>query len=378
MTNFHKEYVIDDSIIDTMNELKIYGPKVAVRLVELTKKLHWLSIAEDGVVEIFLDNHMLQTFRACEASFYESFVNGYGSNHPVWFLALGTAVHKMIEIYYIRRKQPNFTMNGWAVDIGYKIWSQLEMDQFKDKKEYEKLGGFHGFVGLLIQYATHFNIDNERFRVIGTELYFGRNKEVPILEDSTKYSAAPFRFYLSGKIDLLIDDGDVICPMDHKTSKDFRGQNPMISYELQDGMTGYVYAARQLLKRHNEYSTVQINRKPTNKIWMNFLQIKPEDTVAARFKRAPLFKTDQQLEDYRQRQIRTVANIFNLIINPEMRPSYNTMMCNNWMHGQCGFHPIHRLGTDVQPTVINGTLQKIEMWNPEAKTREDKLLGEIP
>lgn len=340
--------------------------------------LHWIQVATDGIPEIYLDNHSLQTFRACEGAFLESHIKGYGSPRPIWFLSLGAAVHKMIEIYYKNRKEPSFSIAHWASVNGAQIWHALEMDKkFSDKPEYIKLGGQLGFTTLLLQYATHFNQDNERFRIVGAELYFGKAKEVPLLTDSTLYSFAPFRLYLSGKIDLLIDDGDAICPMDHKTTKDFRGQNPLISYEIQEGMTGYVYATRKIVDKYNISANLPLNRKPANKIWMNFLQIKPEPLMSNRFRRMPLFKTDQQLEDYRLRQIRTASKIFSLITNPDATPDYNTMMCNNWMHGQCGFFPIHRMGSNTHESNLNYTFSKVGIWNPEMPTKEDKEIGEL-
>lgn len=364
----------------------IYGVSIAKKLIVLESQLHWLKIAEDGIVEFYLDNQMMQSFRACEAYFVEAYIRKYGSNNPVWFLSLGSAVHKMIEMYYLHRRDSNFIMENWAISYGSKVWHALNMDQFKDRKEYQDLGGFPGFSTLLIQYANHFRFDNERFRVIGAELYFGKHKEVPLLSlpNEILTGATKFRLYLSGKIDLLIDDGESICPMDHKTSKDFRGQNPMISYELQDGMTGYIYAARKIIEKYNKTNASMhnlvnyIDRKPTNKIWMNFLQIKTvKGDISERFKRAPLFKTDQQLEDYRIRQIRTVQNIFSLITSTSidnLKPAYNTMMCNNWMHQQCPFHQVHRLGSDNHQLILNSTFVKNE-WDPEKPNKEDTEIG---
>ena len=361
---------------------------------QLEHKLHWLQFGEDGVLEIYLDNHMLQTFRMCEARFFEEFVEGYkpkGSLSRIWFLDFGVCVHKAVEIYYIDRKKGAFDLMGWISKIARKIWDEKDMEYWANEdlwkghkyNSYKDLGGFLGFCGLLFQYAQYFSVENERFRVIGTELYFGKNKEVPLLDprwpekypDWMQRKDGDFCLYLAGKIDLLVDDGYSIGPMDHKTSRDFMGKNPAINYEIQEGMTGYVYAAKKILEKyHDDLSTNVIPSRVCNKIWMNFLQVKPaKANMADRFKRVPLYKTDEELEMYRQRQISTAARIYQLLENYKedgsgLQPFYNHMACTNWMHRNCLFQPVHRQNSrQNQLTILNVDFVKDQsgVWNPE-------------
>lgn len=341
-------------------------------LEDWAAELHWLKIAEDGVPELYLDNHMMQTFRMCEARFVEDFMNGWGGKGRIWFLDLGTLVHKMIEVYYLNRTHSLFNTQYWAINLGAQLWRAMDMDYYAThpvwKKEYEKLNGCHGLCMLLFQYANHFQLENERLRVIGTELYFGKGKEVPLLNSKENYwpNIAPFRLYLSGKIDLLIDDGTSIGPMDHKTSKDFRGKNPLESYEIQEGMTGYVYAAQQIIKLFPDLA-----RRPCNKIWMNFLQIKEEKIIHDRFKRLPLYKTDEQLEAYRLRMIRTASKIFQLLTTDSV-PDYNTGACTNWMHQVCPYQRVHRQGAkESELLILNANFVKAPIWNPETVDQEE-------
>lgn len=371
-------------------------------IYKLTDKLHWLKIApEDGVLELYLDNQMLQTFRMCEARFYEDYIEGYrpkGTLGRIWFLDFGRAFHKAIEIFYISNKENKFDLYTFIGKIAKEVWDKYEMEYWAFEEvwasskynNYKELGGFIGFSSLLAQYALYFSKENEKFRIIGTELYFGKNKEVPLLGSWTYGEAdyqyhivnkLPFRLYLAGKIDLLIDDGFSIGPMDHKTSRDFRGQNPAHNYEIQEGMTGYVYAARKILANlqvgtlEEQVYTKGLNRQ-CNKIWMNFIQVKDpgkSKVFSDRFKRVPLYKTDWELEEYRQRQISTAARIYQLLANYQenrsgLRPNYNTMACTNWMHRDCIYQPIHRLNTlESQLTILNSSFVKnqAEIWNPE-------------
>lgn len=330
-------------------------------IYKLCERLHWMKIAEDGIVEFYLDNHMLQTFRMCEAKFFEEFVEGYRSRGGrIWFLDFGTCVHEVIEYYYKNYKKPDFNWEHWSLQYTKEVWASHEMEYYGDpsnywNKEYKTLGGYMGFAGMMVQYASQFRSENDRFRVIGAELYFGKNKEVPLYDqndiiiDACLRITFPFRLYLAGKIDLLMDDGSNIGPMDHKTSKDFRGLNPAKNYEIQEGMTGYVFAAKKILETF--YITpdgpqFKYRDRQCNKIWMNFLQVKPEQDISKRFKRIPIYKTDWELEEYRQRQISTVARLYQLLENYRedrtgLRPYFNHMACTNYMHTTCQFQSAH-------------------------------------
>jgi hypothetical protein len=308
----------------------------------------------------------------CEARFFESFVEGWGfrDGEGLWFLDFGTVCHKAIEIYYNTRHKPGFDIMKWALTDCKELWAEKNLDRYEEHEGYKNISGVLGFSAMMLQYAQYFHIDNERFRVIGTELYFGKNKEVPLLSDHTLYPYAPFRLYLSGKIDLLVDDGRSIGPMDHKTSKDFRGQNPAKNYEIQDGMTGYVYAAKSILQTYikddPKFNNDPQEMRQCNKIWMNFLQVKPAKTQEERFKRIPLFKSDWELEEYRLRQISTVAQIYQLLANPTMRLFYNTMACTNYMHQTCPFFSAHKQkDKDSQLLILNADFQQGKIWDPE-------------
>lgn len=350
------------------------------RYEELAQKLHWFKIGEDGIPELYLDNHMLQTFRMCEAAFEESFIHGYSSNsNHIWFLDFGSVFHDRIENYYMYRKNPNFDIIKWAGQDSLNVWEKFKIDEYYKNpnspwyhKDYDILGGFMGFASLLLQYAQTYHVENERFRVIGAELYFGKGKEVPLYPHplNDKYLNQPFRMYLCGKIDLLMDDGQSIGPMDHKTTGYFRGKNPATNYELNDGLTGYVYAARQLLKQQLlvPRNRLDLVGRSVNKIWLNSIQVKPETNPSDRFKRVPLFKTDFQLEQYRLRQVSTGARIFQLLTNPELAFNYNTMVCSNWFHRTCPFQEVHRQNSrDSQLVILNSSFSKGQIWNPEER-----------
>lgn len=359
-------------------------------LYDLQEKLHWLKFGEDGVPELYLDNHMLQTFRQCPSRFELEFIHGYGGTGHVWFLDFGIAVHTCVEYYYLHRRDENFDLFWWSGTYAKSVWDKLRMDEYYNKdsqwhhKNYEYLGGATGFCALLLQYASIYHSDNERLRVVGTELYFGKGKEVPLTTtefESNPYIAGslPFRMYLCGKIDLLMDDGFNIGPMDHKTVGDFGGKNPIKSYEIHDGMTGYVYATRMLMRDLKIYNGNDSPRN-TNKIWMNFLQVKPLPekrrdgtipTAQDRFKRLPLLKTDWQLETYRQRQVSTGQAIFAQLTQPSLAWYRNTQVCTNYMRHDCMFQEVHRQNSREDELVhLSSNFNQGKLWDPEDRDHE--------
>lgn len=345
----------------------------AILAIAADPRIHWCVLADDGVIEFYLDNHMMQTFRACEERGVLDFVEGYGGEGRVWFLDLGSVFHEIMESYYVTRSVLNFATFDFLSSVVPFVWNKYDMfyyEKLKDddinKKGYTELGGFAGLMQLMTQYCAHFSKDTEHFRVVGSELYFGKGKEVTLLDHlyntDLEKSPFPFRVYLCGKIDLLIDDGSSIGPMDHKTAANFMGKSPIRNYEIHDGMTGYVYAARHLVNQ-----MPQINRLQVNKIWMNCIQIKLEADSMKRFRRLPIYKTDQQLEQYRQRMISTAQRIFTLLSYPEIVPQQNHMMCSNYMHRTCTYYDVHRQATkeDQQRILDVFFVKKEELWNPE-------------
>lgn len=345
-------------------------------------QLHWYSLGRDGVPELYLDNHMMQSFRACEQFGVHSFIENYSGKGRVWFLDFGSCLHKMIEIYYEQRHLPNFELINWATNTALEVWNLFDMEYYrvsinkKPDKGYELLGGYPGFVGILSQYANIYHLENERYRIIGTELYFGKKKEVFLgtfeyydYHHSEIYSEAG-RVYLSGKIDLLADNGTSIGPIDHKSTAWFKG-DPASSYRVHEGMTGYVYAARELVKTVSPDSY-----RRCNTLWLNMIQVKPMDKIHERFKRISLIYTDEALESYRQRMLRTASKIYQLLQadDPYSLADRDTMHCTDFMHGICPFYNAHKYHSrqDVYKILDLDFVKK--EWNPE--TRDEKLVTE--
>jgi hypothetical protein len=344
--------------------------------VALAGRLHWIRIAEDGVLEIYLDHHALATFRSCPEKFKLEMIDGRRAKASAgsagtgsWSLDFGILFHKVMEYYYINFRNPNFSASV-AIQYATELWDAMGFDNWKDTKGWENVRGLEGFRWLINFYFAKYATENERLRVIGTELYFGKGKEVPLQLEPTQ--SAPFRLYYSGKIDLLIDDGFSIGPLDHKTSSNFKGKDPNLGYMVQDGMTGYVFASkfmvRDVLKLH------PLARK-TNMILMNYVQVAQAKDLQSQFKRIPLYKTDGELEQWRLRQIATVRDILNasfgLFDTPSLPFWYDTSHCTNTYYRECPFFPVHRLADPASQIIsLNNLFDVKPVWNPE--TRDEK------
>lgn len=343
--------------------------KPSVELVEfLTRaKLPWMYYDEaKGKIIMIVDNHLMSTYRACPQHFIHAHVEGWrmkGINvsgvSRNWFLEFGIILHKMLEEYYLSFREPNFDAIKFCTERACAAWHEQEMDVLADHKEYQKIGGLHGFVGLLVQYTTLMSAQNEKLRVLGTEIAFGRNLEVPIsLGEDREY-------YLAGRMDLIVDDGYFICPMDHKTMGTFRGE-PGLKFETEEGPTGYIYALKTVLPQF--ISEEQILKRDCTKILMNLICKEPKANANERFLRIAIRKTVYQLEQYQKRMYLTCESLYRDMESYALGlpPQRNTQVCQNWMHLQCPYFNVCRQGSadGVQATLNNAFVQ-VKIWNTE-------------
>src|SRR6185437_11722110 len=303
--------------------------------------LHWIHLNPNtGIYELILDNQMMSDYRQCASYFVESHINGLalrGGGKP-WPLLFGEVFHYMIESYYKQFRDIKFDIQDWAVSQASAKWNELDLDQHRDHKEYKSMGGLMGFVGLITAYAIRYSAENERLRVIATEISFGHGKEVHLGNIETDHITFDIPFlqcYLSGRIDLLVDTGDSICPLDHKTMGSFRF-DPSEKYAQDEGPTGYIYAVDKMIPSILPPSAM-LNRS-TNKIIMNYIS-KEIPKEKERFKRESIYKTTEQLETYRRRMLVTQEKIFRDLVAFANGTSTDrdTSKCKNWFMHDCTY-----------------------------------------
>jgi hypothetical protein len=405
-------------LVDEMNPKEINIPlykdagfssaqmRALAELLEKNPSIHWLTLNPNtGIFEIVLDNQMLKTFRACPSHFMEAYVEGWGGTGRSWNLDFGILFHKMMESYYANFREKGFLVNDWAIQDGVFAWNAAQMDFYIGQKEYQSMGGVHGFVGLLVAYAQRFSNENERIRVIGTEIGFGKNKEVK-LGSLESHPQAFLDCYLSGRIDVLIDDGHSICPLDHKTKGTLK-RDPNQEFEIDEGPTGYIYAVNQILpvflsspnpscplclgKGSVKLEGMQTDwgksqsrvcncikskegllKRDCKKIVMNYIS-KSIPKKGDRFKRLAILKTDEQLESYRLRMLATSEDIFRAVVRYASTgvAFRNTERCTNLYMRDCDFLPVHRQNSKANELVmLNQFFKKGPIWNTEEVGKE--------
>lgn len=344
---------------------------------------NWIKQTETNRYEMVLDHHMLATWRSCQAHFQHLHMEGRRpKNGYSWSLEFGILMHEIVQKIYDWKDANDFTFEKVSY-IAAKMWDEANMDKFKDHPTSKSLGGKMGFIALCLQYVNYYTSDTERLRIIGTEIGFGSNKEVPLgffnhmqplysdeqlFFQNTTVEKIRIDCYLSGRIDFLADDGNKIGPLDHKTRAAFGKKDLGAAYSPHDGMTGYIYATRHIL---NHRFPAMAEKRKCNTAWMNFIQVSNEPDMMKRFKRSLVMRTDWQLEEYRERQIETFREIFQYLFY-DRRPQWNTEACTHWYGVDCIYQKVHRLPDAAsQLVVLTNDFTSGQFWNPEKDDMEE-------
>jgi hypothetical protein len=400
-----------------------------VQALELvTKYPSFLRInPNDGALEMFLDHHSLSSFRMCEAKFVEEILN---QQHPrgarYWALEFGLWVHDCLALFYDAFKR---TKNPPIIDDWVKqciaLWDAYDLDFYKpdplklakqlrtDEKKHKSFGGREGAAAFLIHYYAFYM--NQRFSIVATEVSFGRRLEVllgeftinngtprydEVREEIQRYAYylwescnydhgherdhwlfaeqqvlaryAPFkvRCYLTGRIDLLVDNGYKIGPVDHKTTGTFDGYEAN-DFDPHEGITGYIYTTNHILGTEFPNELHKICRDG----WI--FHISTNATDAPRFKATPIVKTPQQLEDFRLRQVSTCKSILDVLISWRVA-NWNTNICNNIYNRPCPYHELHRQPLEQREAMLKQFYEIRPAWDAEFPPDHKKNKKEEP
>ena len=349
-------------------ESKMLIPSTELVMFVEERKLPWLSFNPiTGRLEFVIDNYLQSMYRSCPAHFMLVAVEGYKrKGERLWTLDFGTLFHRLMEEYYAYYKSDQFSLEDFAIKRAVAHWKDMGMDEHLANTECQAMGGYPGFAGMLIQYATQFKAENESLNILASEISFGKSKDVPIYiwagENGGIY--CPADIYLAGRIDILGDTGREILPMDHKTMGSFY-KDPTSRFLADDGPTGYIYAVNHMLpKLFPDLAPKRI----CDKILMNFVSKKiPKE--GPRFKRIPIWKGEAALESYRQRVIGTCNQILGDLESYVRGYSVprDASKCTNWYFRDCQFLDVHRQqdAAGELATLQNG-FSKLPIWDTES------------
>jgi len=333
-------------------------------------KLNWIKVISPNEYDLYLDHHMLASWRMCQAHFELLHMRGCRpKNGYSWSLEFGILFHKITEEIYAWKKEGEYDHER-LIRRGIELWDGANMDRFREHPTYKSLGGKPGFITMCMQYISYYANDTERLRVIGTEVAFGRGREVWLgsffVTTGSRYELIKVNCYLAGKIDFLAEDGRKLGPVDHKTRAIFGKKDLSIEYNPHESITGYIYASRELVKKIPDMSHLQ-----TGTAWMNFVQVQNESDMAKRFRRIIIMRTPDQLEAYRVRQLETFKDIF-FYLQWDRTATWNTEVCTHWYGTTCMYQAVHRLPTrSDQLVVLRADFTENEFWNPEKEGDSD-------
>lgn len=364
---------------------------------QAASKYHWVSYdAQSKTIDLFLDHHVLSTLRTCESLFVmEHLLNihpKYGTGRKPWFLEFGSYMHYMFEIYYNSLKG-NEGRNLISIDkyleTAKKLWAEMRMDEYatmdnNDSEKYEDVGGINGVLSLLVQYYT-FYLDL-RVRVVDTEISFGKKKEVSlgsfrinIGDEIIGDDWAAVNCYLTGRIDLLIDNGNKIGPVDHKHTHAFKGDE-WKKFNPQDGITGYILAVNEIMKQ--SYPSYFEQGRRCQSGWIYHISActpsknRKTGVVGPRFKTTPIDKALSQFEDFKARQLSTFKRVCDLMFNDKV-PEWNTNSCHFLFMRPCPMLPIHEAPSEEWTNIINSHYEVREPWNPNSHNEKKDDLVKI-
>jgi len=357
------------------------------------ERFKWVKYDENtNTIELYLDNYMLSASRICESMFYLEHLlwlkpkytltlgetpDGKYIRRP-WFFDFGEYVHWCLEQFYSHFKKHNNppVVADW-IHICRMKWALMKMDEYAhsiikaDVTKYNEVKGWEGVAGLLIQYYAFYM--GLRARVIDIEITFGYNKEVPI--GKYEYGSTKVECYLTGRIDLLVDNGYKIGPVDHKTTHKFDGYEHD-DFNPHDGICGYILAIHEILKKYQAEGLTNIPQ--CNGGWIYHISSTtpsiPRDKTkqqGPRFKTTPVDKNQEQLDDYKARQLSTFIRIAELLFN-DKTPEWNTTACNYMFSRKCQFKPIHEQPSSQWTQIINSHFETGQPWDTRDHQKKEE------
>lgn len=321
---------------------------------------HIIQIGSDGVPELYADNHILSHLRLCEAFFVESFLNNlHQKGERSWSLEFGVWFHKIMEQFY--NIKCSTTVCSDLVTYASEVWMQNDMQYFNTKPEYykvcAKIGGLTGAIQLVVDYWRMYGEGRDTLKVIGTELSFGRGKEVPIIAEPTRFIyGVPFRAYYCGRMDAIGDDSAAIFPVDHKTTSTINPLTTGRDFKPHDGMQGYVYTLNQIAKSY--FPSLQ---RTCNKAMVNHVQVNYSADYTKRFKRTTLHYSPLELEAWRVRQVRSFRKLWEIAVE-EQQPDWNTNTCHDIYNYPCPFRLLHEQDPVNRNSYLQAHYVQIEPW----------------
>lgn len=285
------------------------------------------TIVESKVsqVNLIMDSSVLNTFEKCPTLMKLQYIDNYRLR-GVKNIALekGDLLHVGLKHYYSQKRDKK----DWS--------SSLQFATEKLQKYSIRLGldtqTIEEVSLTLVSYAEFYRF--EKWEIIEIERPF----RLVIYEDEE------LRIILQGRIDLMVDTGQVIIPVDHKSES-----RKSEAIALSNQFMAYTYAAK------------------ANNIIINKIGFQKSLAASEKYYRTMLSYDDDNLDEWREELIFKTRELLGYAEVNWFPHRYSS--CQD-KYGKCMFHDVchtHRAAREVR---LNGMFEVSEPWDP-FKDNED-------
>lgn len=276
--------------------------------------------SKSSQINIIIDSSVMNTFEKCPTLFKYQYVDNLRSRAgKKSYLDKGELLHIGLRHYYRMKKE------GAEFDACVKEGFERMMkctSKFVTLTEPDIQDVLTGYM----TYTEHYRFEN--WTIVEIERPF----RIILFED------AELRIIIQGRIDLMVDNGQLIIPVDHKSES--RRSEPI---KLDNQFMLYCYAAR------------------TNNILINKIGFQPSLKPQDKYYRKLLSYDDDNLAEWRDEFIFKVREILGYAEANHFPHRYTS--CKD-KYGLCIFHDVCGTPRIARDVVLTSQFQVEEPWDP--------------
>ena len=323
-----------------------------------------LPISPDSII---IDSHLLKTFRVCEEKYNYFQQKHWVSNTMSAAPAFGIAMHEGIASFRKGKrdgmKYPEAYQTGAkALLEAYKKNmppdSQSEVAQDDKRSAQNALRIFTGHCEHYEPMGLKYPYVEVPFAMLLGQITQGPPQTHPSMEKQKMIDV----IYV-GIIDAIIEWPGSLYVNDIKTTAWILNQNWLDGFQMDQGMIGYIIAARELLG-------IDTSRALIHAIWVS----SPPKTAKGKpldeyFHTKELYWDESQLDEWRQNTLNTIQDIETRKLDGKWSMAYNEA-CNSF--GMCPYRPVCSSPSGAREQLLKMDFHKA-IWTPLDDERLQKI-----
>jgi hypothetical protein len=260
---------------------------------------------------------------------------------------------QLMKYQYIDNLRPKGIVNV-GLEKGDLIHIPLKHYYSQKKAGVEWSDAIQFSVGKLLRYTPKLNLADKDIQDVMTsfmsycEFYRFERWEVVEVERPFRlviYEDSDLRVILQGRIDLLVDNGQMIMPVDHKSES--RRSEPV---ELSNQFMAYAYASK------------------SSNIIVNKIGFQTSLKAEEKFYRKMLSYEDDNLEEWRDEYIFKIRELIGYAEINHFPHRYSS--CQD-KYGKCSFHDICHTHRAAREMKLKSHFQIVEPWDPFLDKEEE-------